>query len=143
MKNLFYNALIMIFTLSCGREIIEYRMIDKYSYTNNTDSDMDIYTYRQGKKTKYQLTKENTFSQALETNSGSTEDIIFYADSIKIVYGQSKFKIWKSADINSRNILMKKENYTKTVEKNRYAEYQFIFNQQDANQTLPCNGNCD
>jgi len=141
MKNILFSLFILFSAVSCGREIIDYKITDKYNYVNKSNTDMAIYSYNQGQKTKHLMSKENTYSQELDLNSGSVEDIIFYADSVKIVYGQSRFKVWKATDNNSRNILMRPENYTKTAEKENYTEYQFTFITQDAVQTLPCNGN--
>jgi hypothetical protein len=36
---------------------------------------------------------------------------------VKIVYGNSKFKVWKATDDNSRNIIRRFDNYTKVAEK--------------------------
>ncbi len=143
MKKIFYCIAFLSLAASCGREIIDYRIINKYNYTNGSNADIDLYSYSQGKKTRHIISKGNTYSQELDVNFGSVEDIIFYADSVKIVYGQNRFKVWKATDNNSRNILMRDENYIKTVEKENYEEFQFTFTTQDADQTTPCNGNCN
>ncbi len=143
MKNIIFSLFTLFLAESCGREIIEYRMINTYSYINESNADMDLYSYRQGHKTKHEIGKGNTYSQELDFNSGSVENIIFYADSVKIVYGQSRFKVWKATDNNSRNVILKHENYIKTAEEENYEEYQFTFTTQDADQTSPCNGNCN
>ncbi len=143
MKNIFYSICLLFPAVSCGREIIEYRIINTYNYINGSNAAMDIYSYHQGKKTKHRIIKGNTYSQELDINSGSVEDMIFYADSVKIVYGQSRFKVWKAADNSSRNIILKHENYIKTADKENDEEYQFTFTTQDADQTSPCNGNCN
>ncbi len=143
MKKIFYCISFLFLAASCGREIIEYRIINKYSYINESNADMDLYFYKQGQKTKHQIGKGNTYSQELDVNSGSVENVIFYADSVKIVYGQSRFKVWKATDNYSRNVILKDENYIKTAEKENYEEYQFTFTTQDADQTSPCNGNCN
>ncbi|WP_146941483.1 hypothetical protein [Chryseobacterium hagamense] len=143
MKKIFYFSPFLFLALSCGREIIDYRIINKYSYINESSTDMDIYSYYQGKKTKHVISKGNTYSQELDLNFGSVDDIIFYADSVKIVYEQNRFKIWKATDNNSRNILMRDENYTKTAEKENFEAFQFTFTIQDGTQTSSCNGNCN
>ncbi|WP_294284191.1 hypothetical protein [uncultured Chryseobacterium sp.] len=140
MKNIIFSLFTLFLAASCGREIIEYRTINTYSYINESSADMDLYSYRQGQKTKHEIGKGNTYSQELDLNSGSVENVIFYADSVKIVYGQNRFKVWKATDNNS---LMREENYQKTAEKENDQELQFIFTTQDAAQTLPCNGNCN
>jgi len=102
-----------------------------------------IFSYQQEKKTRHDLPKDKIYSQKLDNNFGSTDKIIFYADSVKIVYDNSKFKVWKSSDENPRNIIKRFDNYTKLKEEPNYSEYSFIFIPSDLDQTAVCKGNCD
>jgi len=143
MKKIISSVFAVLIVVSCGREIVDSQMIDKFNYVNKSNDDISILSYHQGKKTKHDVFKDKTYSQQLDNNFGSVDDIIFYADSVKIIYGNSKYKTWKSTDENIRNIILRFDNYTKIAEKENYNEYQFIFTTQDAGLTQPCNGNCN
>lgn len=141
-KNLL--TLLGIFTLlSCGREIIDDEYINLFNYKNDTPSNITIFSYQQGIKTRHDLPKDKIYSQKLDNNFGSTDKIIFYADSVKIVYDNSKFKVWKSSDESPRNIIKSFDNYTKLKEEPNYSEYSFVFITSDLDQTAVCKGNCD
>ncbi|MDQ1160713.1 uncharacterized protein YxeA [Chryseobacterium sp. SORGH_AS 447] len=143
MKKIISSVFALFIIASCGREIVDSQMIDRFNYVNNSNVDINILSYHHGKKIKYDIFKDKTYSQQLDNNFGSIDDIIFYADSVKIVYGNSKYKTWKSTDENTRNIILRSNNYTKIAEKENYNEYQFVFTMQDASLTQPCNGNCN
>lgn len=143
MKKIISSVFALFIIASCSREIVDSQMIDRFNYVNNSNVDINILSYHQGKKIKYDIFKDKTYSQQLDNNFGSIDDIIFYADSVKIVYGNSKYKTWKSTDENTRNIILRFNNYTKIAEKENYNEYQFIFTTQDASLTQLCNGNCN
>ena len=136
---LIFGLLCSFFLQSCGKGEIELINIKNYKYSNQTNYAITIYKWHNNVEYKYEISSSNNIEFRMEFNGGgcfignvnqttfnpNSDCLLLIADSIKIVFDNTKKLTFKRGDTRDISILNEiNYNYKKIANTENY-EYSF------------------
>ena len=148
---IYWNSSSSLFQ-SYGTDIVEHVAIKNYKYDNQTEYSIVIHKWRNNNEFEYELlpgTQIRFKAELTGTSSSCYIDdvrergycLLIIADSVEIIFDNSKSYLLKSLENFSVNIL-NRENYE--YDRQGIQEYySYQFTDEDYNHAEDCNGKCE
>lgn len=138
--------------MGCGDSGESKIITETFNYANSTQYIIRIQEWKQNTMNEFTIPpQQNLFfkimlgvgsSCSINGNaSGNSDCLLLYADSVKIIFDNTKF-IQFDRNTNSNLNILKKENYSSENSNDKY-NYEYSFSELHYNLAQDCNGSCD